>query len=268
MIIRLLKIEWLKLKNYKTFWIILALLVACVVGINYVYFELVSSKNQASGVVNMVLGTPFQFPDVWHTVTQVASYMLFMPSLIVVILTTNEYNFKTHRQNVIDGLSRTEFIISKVLVIAALSIVSLLIVFLTALVFGLSSEFSYFSLANAEYLFYFFLQCFTYMSFALLLSLLLKRSGLAIALFFVYICIVENILVALINRAVSGNVLEGPGYYFLLDASDKLIPVKSLQKMMQGKNFLPPTVNLLVATFVYLGLFLFLSKRKFETADL
>lgn len=268
MIIHLLKIEWLKIKNYKTFWIILALLAVCVAGINYIYFQLVTSKGQASGVASMVLGSPFRFPDVWHTVSQVASYMLFIPSLIIIILTTNEYNFKTHRQNVIDGLSRNQFILSKVLLIVVLSVVCLLIIFLTALVFGLAGEFSYFSLENSEYLIYFFLQCFSYMSFALLLSLLLKRSGLAIALFFVYVFLVEHIIVALINRAASGNVLEGPGYYFLLDASDKLIPVKSLEKMMQGKHYLPPTLNLLVATFMYLGLFLFLSKRKFETADL
>lgn len=267
MIIRLLKIEWLKLKNYRTFWIILSMLAVCIVGINYIYFQIVTGNTQTATVTNMVLGSPFRFPDVWHTVTQVASYMLFIPSLIVVITTTNEFNFKTHRQNVIDGLSRSEFILSKILLTIALSIVCLLIVFLTALLFGLSNEFSYFSMLHSEYLVYYFLQCLSYMSFALLLSLLLKRSGLAIALFFVYIFMIENIVVALINRAVTGNVLEGPGYYFLLDSADKLIPIKNLEKLVTH-SYLPSTVNLVIATICYLGLFLFLSKRKFETADL
>jgi ABC-type transport system involved in multi-copper enzyme maturation permease subunit len=263
----LLKIEWLKLKNYKTFWIILAMLAICIAGINYVYYQVVTSPGQAAGVANLLLGAPFRFPDVWHTITQVASYMLFIPSLLVIIVTTNEYNFKTHRQNVIDGLSRTAFILSKVLLIVVLSVVCLLVVFLTALIFGLSGEFSYFSMESSQYLLYYFLQCFTYMSFALLLSLLLKRSGLAIALFFVYTFMIENILVALINKAATGNVFQGPGYYFLLDASDKLIPIQSMQKLVD-KNYLPTTINLLVTTFIYLGLFLFLSKKKFETADL
>lgn len=267
MIIRLLTIEWLKLKNYKTFWIILGLLAVCIVGINYIYFQLVTGSSKTATVSNMVLGSPFRFPDVWHTVTQVASYMLFIPSLIIVIATTNEFNFKTHRQNVIDGLSRTEFIVSKMLLTVALSVVCLVIVFLTALIFGFSDEFSYFSMRRSEYLIYYFLQCLSYMSFALLLSLLLKRSGLAIALFFVYIFMIENILVALINRAFTGNVLEGPGYYFMLDSADKLIPIQSLQKLVEH-SYLPSTLNLVIATICYFALFLFLSKRKFETSDL
>lgn len=267
MILRLLKIEWLKLKNYRTFWIILALLAVCIVGINYIYCQVVTGNSKTAAMSTLVLGSPFRFPDVWHTITQVASYMLFIPALIIVITTTNEFNFKTHRQNVIDGLSRSEFILSKILLTAVLSVICLLIVFFTALGFGLASEFSYFSFENAEYLVYYLLQCLSYMSFALLLSLLLKRSGLAIALFFVYIFMVENIVVALINRAVTGNVLEGPGYYFMLDASDKLIPIQSMKKLVDHA-YLPPTLNLVIASICYLALFLFLSKRKFETADL
>ena len=43
----------------------------------------------------------------------VSSFLLFIAGLIMIILVTNEYSFKTHRQNVIDGVTRTQFIVTK-----------------------------------------------------------------------------------------------------------------------------------------------------------
>ncbi|BAV10360.1 hypothetical protein FLA_6422 [Filimonas lacunae] len=212
-------------------------------------------------------GSPFQFPEIWHTVALIASYLLFLPSLIVIISTTNEFNFKTHRQNVIDGLSRTEFIYGKMLLILVLSVAFTIVLFLTGVVFGLSEAYSYFSMENSSQLYYSFIQCISYTSLALLLSLLLKRSGLTIALFFTYVFLIENILVLLINRFATGDPLEGPGYYLTLDPTDKLVPIQMFQKALQ-KNFLPPVANLLIAAHCYIILYFVLIKRKFETADL
>jgi len=49
----------------------------------------------------------------------------------------NEYSYGTLKQNLIDGMSKKEFILSKFITVVAFSIVSTLFVFITSLILGL-----------------------------------------------------------------------------------------------------------------------------------
>src|SRR5262245_5768224 len=101
----LLSIEWKKLKNYRTFWILLCLYIVSVIGANYIAYRIqqaIYEAKQTKGMASMVLGTPpYSFPDVWQTTANVSSYLLFIPGLLLIISISNEFSFKTHRQNVI-----------------------------------------------------------------------------------------------------------------------------------------------------------------------
>src|SRR6476620_12789663 len=107
--LHLLKIEWLKVKNYRTFWILGGLFLLSIFGINYIAFS-IHEEQSKSAMANAIMGSPFNFPEVWHTITYMSSFLLFIPGLLMIISITNEFSFKTHRQNIIDGLSRTQFI--------------------------------------------------------------------------------------------------------------------------------------------------------------
>ncbi len=130
-----LRVEWLKLKYYRTFWILLAIIVVCIPAFNYVVYDITdNSFPKING--KSLLGNPFSFPYVWRTVPYLAGILMFMPAILIITLFTNEYSFRTHRQNIIDGWSRSRFIISNSLKFLYSTLFVTGIVILTCLYFG------------------------------------------------------------------------------------------------------------------------------------
>ncbi|MFK5098226.1 hypothetical protein, partial [Klebsiella pneumoniae] len=78
----------------------------------------------ANNIAKLLLGNPFVFPEVWQTVAYFSSFFVLLPSILVIMLVTNEYTYKTHRQNIIDGWSRNEFLLSKLIDVAIISLVT------------------------------------------------------------------------------------------------------------------------------------------------
>lgn len=197
---RLFQIEWLKLRNYRTFWVLItlyyfSLLIVTTGGMAFLYW-LESQGANFEGISPTVVPL-YDFPDVWHNITYVASFMKIFLSFIVIISITNEYSYRTLQQNVIDGISPREFLISKVLFIAVLSLANMLFLGVIGLVMGL-----FFStvtdiasiLTYLEFLPVHFLEVFTFLLFALLIGMLLKKAGFAIVLTGIYTLIIEPVL--------------------------------------------------------------------------
>ena len=264
LMLQLLKIEWMKVKNYRTFWVLSVLYLISLFGANYVAHLINDARPKKNNMTDMLLGNPpFEFPDVWSTISYISSFLLFIPGLLMIISFTNEYSYKTHRQNIIDGWSRMEFITVKIMLVFILAIVSTIAVFITALLFGLAENASNFTFDKVENIGYFFVQALSYSSVALLFSLLFKRSGIAIGVFFLYISFIENMLSGLLNK-YANNI----GRYLPLETTDNLIPFPFLRNIVG--QFLP-TYNvplLLTMSAVYLALYYFISIKKFSTDDL
>jgi hypothetical protein len=103
---------------------------------------------------------------------------------------------------------------------------------------------------------------------ALLLGVLIKRSGLSIGLFFLYSFIIENFLGAILNH-MGGNMkaVNGVGDYLPLNAVDNLIPFPFFRNLVQiGTQ--PSLYILLGFSALYIFLYYFLTIRKFQTQDL
>ncbi|MDR0793509.1 MAG: ABC transporter permease [Chitinophagaceae bacterium] len=266
--ISLLKIEWLKIKSYRTFWVLAILSFISLAGISYIVWygqeQVAHNANTMGGAA--MLGSPFQFPDVWQTVSWISSFIITLPGLLVIILTTNEYNYKTHRQNIIDGISRMQFIGTKILLVTKIAAIFTILNFLVALLFGLALSASFFSFDRIEYIGYFFLQSLSYLYLALLFSVLFKRSGLAIALYILYALIIKNILWAVFRS----NINKEAGNYIPLKSTDVLIPFPFLRRIVDQMLPLPKLepVPLLIASFVYLFLFVFICTRIYKKTDL
>ena len=79
--IKLIKTEWLKMRKYTAFWWIMGLTALAYPGINYafymVYDNLMNQPTQASKMAKMLIGNPFTFPEVWHTVAYLPGLYLF-----------------------------------------------------------------------------------------------------------------------------------------------------------------------------------------------
>jgi len=272
--LQLLKIEWLKVKNYRTFWILAVLYLLSIWGANYIGYsiqEKIYASKEAGNMADMILGgRPYAFPKVWQMTTSATSYILFISGLLMIILVTNEFSFKTHRQNIIDGVTRTEFIVTKMTCGVIIAFVSTLVVFLTALFFGLIQNPSDISFQDSQYIVYFFIQAVSYTWLAVFFGLIFKRSGIAIGVFFLYTLIIENVLALIFNRALPQSYfLNGIGNYFPIQSTDELLPVPVFEQVK--KQLDEPDINItmqLSFAFAYLIIFFFISKRKFETDDL
>lgn len=139
----------------------------------------------------------FNFPDIWHNFTYVASWFNLLLGILVIILVTNEFYFRTARQNIIDGLSRKQFLFAKVQLICILAFLVTFFIILTGLIFGFSFSRSPSASAvfdKADFVIGYFFQSAGYMLFALFTGILIRRSGLAVCLFLLYLMIVEPII--------------------------------------------------------------------------
>lgn len=266
--LQLLSIEWLKLKNYRTFWILAGLYLLSIIGLNFIVFRIqqeIYHAKEAKGMAEMILGaTPYSFPITWQMTAYVSSFLLFIPGLIMIISVTNEYSYRTHRQNIIDGWTRREFILVKIIAAFLLALVSTVMVMISAALFGFADGNTSFSLSNLQYIAYYLLQAFSYIMVALLIAILFKRGGLAIGIYFLYSLIIENVLMGLLNFKAGTTA----GRYLPLQSTDELIPFPVMKKI-QDQLVAPsnPTVMLVVA-LVYLSAYIYFTIRKFETDDL
>jgi ABC-type transport system involved in multi-copper enzyme maturation permease subunit len=268
--LHLLKIEWLKVKNYRTFWIIFLLFLVSIIGANYITHEfqqMIFAKdvkhNPSDAIVKMFLGTPpYSFPQVWQMVSQVTSYLLIIPGLLTIILFTNEFSYKTHRQNVIDGMSRTQFITSKLLYILVIAVISTLMVVVTTLIFGYAGD-KPFSTDKMYYVGYSFLQNLNYCLFALLIGVVFKRSGISIGVYFLYVVILENIIDIVLNKYVNNT-----GYFLPVESADSLVTAPIFETLQKQFLTRPDPKYILIACSIYILLFILLSYRKFQKDDL
>jgi ABC-type transport system involved in multi-copper enzyme maturation permease subunit len=125
----------------------------------------------------------YHFPDVWMNLIWFSGWLKIVLAIMVVISITNEYTYRTLRQNVIDGLSRGEFLTSKILTNVLLSLMSVLMIFVIGLVTGLiyspTIEIDQ-MLTDLEFFPAYFLEIFFFLSYALMLGILIQRSGLTI----------------------------------------------------------------------------------------
>jgi ABC-2 type transport system permease protein len=257
---QLLKIEWMKVKNYRTFWIFLALYILGLVGINYIAYQLQFEIKKTNLPIELF---PYNFPRVYQTIAWVSSWLLYFPGMLMILIISNEYAYKTHRQNIIDGLTRKQFVIAKILFATILAIFTTLICLLISFGFGLAFSGS-FSFDGMQYIGYSFIQSLSYLFFAMIVAILFRRSGLAIAIFFLYGLIFEQMIGGLMDN----KILNGPyfWYYMPLQASDVLIPITFGNNIIY-KNA-PSTTTLILVCAFYIVLYNVLSLRKFDTEDL
>jgi ABC-type transport system involved in multi-copper enzyme maturation permease subunit len=134
----------------------------------------------------------FNFPYIWHLNTFISATIKFFLLLVIVSMMANEYSNKTLKQNLIDGLSKKEFILSKFYAVVALSLISTIFVFIVSLVLGLIySDFNELSiiLTDLEYILAYFVKLVGFFSFGLFLGILIKRSAFAVAGFIIWFVI-------------------------------------------------------------------------------
>ena len=229
--IRLFQIEWLKLKNYKVFWILLGLYlfsIAMVCSSGMFLMEFLKSKGADFDGIDPTIIPLYDFPDIWQNITYIATFLKIFLAFIVIISVTNDISYRTLRQNIIDGMSKWDFLVSKNLLVLSLAGLATLFLFSTGLASGLvySHETGWrFIFSNLQFLVAYFLELVTFMSLAFLLSLWLQRTGFVIVIIFMYTFIFEPFLVI--------NIEHNPYFPAFLKPFAPFFPIKAINNLIQ-----------------------------------
>lgn len=233
---RLFQIEYTKVRTYRAFWILFGL---------YILFMVLAMLG-FDGFINATMddtptvgGMPFrprinQFPDIWQYLTYIAGFFHYILGVLVIILTTNEFGYKTVRQSVINGLGRGEFLWSKVIMVVTFALVATLVVFLTVMVLGLlNTDADDLDKMGRKIAFLpaFFIQCIGFSMIALFISILVKRAGFAIGILLLYGFVAEKIAVYYIPEPFH--------LYMPVEAMDNLIQLPIMQIVGQEVPPLP-----------------------------
>jgi ABC-type transport system involved in multi-copper enzyme maturation permease subunit len=219
----------------------------------------------------------FNFPVIWHLNTFFASQFKFFFAIVVVSMIGNEYSNKTIKQNLIDGLSKKEFILSKFYTIVFFSLVSTILIGLISLCIGLYySSYTEASIIfrETEFLFAYFVKLIGFFSLCLFFGMLIKRSAFALAFLFI-LYIVEWILFGVIAWKFDSNIAEKIQNFFPLKSMYKLID-QPFQRIAMSK--FPDKGNLtydygahsyeILIVLCWTALFIFLSYRLLKKRDL
>lgn len=178
--IRLLQIEFIKLWNNRASKVLIISYFALLTSI-----ALIAAIKFDIGPIKFHLADQgiFNFPYIWHFNTFITAFFKLFLAIVIVSMMSNEYSNKTIKQNLIDGLSKKEFILSKFLTVITFSLVSTIFVFIVSLILGLFySDFNELSIifTDLEFLLAFFVKLTGFFSFCLFLGVLVKRSAFAL----------------------------------------------------------------------------------------
>ena len=153
----------------------------------------------------------YNFPIVWHITTFFSAQFKFFFAIVVVSMIGNEYSNKTLKQNLIDGLSKKEFILSKFYTIGFFSLISTILIFIISVAVGLYySSYNEFNIIirEMEFLLAYFVKLLGFFSFCLFLGMLTKKSAFALAFLFVDY-ILEWIIFGLIAWKAESTEIAG-----------------------------------------------------------
>ena len=174
----------------------------------------------------------FNFPYIWHFNTYIASLFKIFLAIVIVSMMANEYTYGTLKQNLIDGLSKKEFILSKFLVVGTFAVASTLFVFVMSLILGYSfSSYNEMGIvfSDLEYLLAFFVKLTAFFSFCLFLGILVKRSAFALGFLFIWF-IGENIFYWLVKFVILGGDDKHKNFG---DTMIQFLPMESMSNLIK-----------------------------------
>ncbi len=199
--IRLIRIELKKILPYRAFWLLVgfyALSLTFTLIVSQVIINKILLEAGKSAPIPLLKISLYQFPRVWNNLTYMAGFLTLFLAIIVIFFVCNEFSNKTLRQNIINGLSRKEFILSKLYFILIFSLAATLLIFLIGLILGLihsnDVDIGQIFSSRLQFILGYFIEVFTYLVFAFFIAFLLKKAGLAVITLLFY-TMIEQIII-------------------------------------------------------------------------
>lgn len=221
----------------------------------------------------------FEFPLIWHFGTYIGLYLKYILVIVVISSVTGEYSNLTLKQNLIDGLSKKEFLFSKVSMAVVLALASLVISFVTFFYIGWRNSATLdwtLVFRELDYFLGYFVRLVGFLMFGIFAAIFLRRSALALgfmAIWWVFEGILRVVLVKILGSTGSiiagllplqsmGGVVDQPfqRIAFVQSASEQLG-----QKIdfIHGVHYIP-----MFQTVIWIGIFIYLSYQILHRRDL
>jgi len=246
--IRLLQVELTKILNNRTVWIIFGLHFLLLAPIAFGFKRFLKTISAPIGDIDLAQialegFSVFNYPGIWHNMAFLAGCFKLFFAIIVVVLVTNEYTFRTIKQNIIDGMGKLEVLAAKQLVIILLSFIATLLLTMLILILGKNPN-QVSMLSGSGYLFKYFFSLIVYLNFAYLLSSWIKKAGLTIGLLLIYTFPIEW----LIARKLPENIAN----FLPLNLLGSLIPNPMLAYFKPEEIAVITNISLLAAGLYWL----------------
>lgn len=266
--IHLLKIDLSKLASYRTFWVVCGLYFITLAFSTASGMELLKwlarTVDDFGSDLNINRIPLYHFPDVWLNLIYFSGFFKIVLGIMTVISITNEFQYRTLRQNIIDGLSRWQFLATKILTNLLLSFLSVAMIMTICFVTGLiyTPEINWnFVFADMEFLFAYLLEIFAYLSFALMLGIFIQRAGLTIIL------LLLSRMLEIILRENIDDVIPGVVPFLPLESISNLVPLPFTRYAFQEiRDYL--TLDSIAIAVGWTFLFNYFSYLKLKNSDI
>lgn len=269
--IRLLRIEFHKLWTTRSFKVLLTLWILAFLTIpigGKIFLNWIAAQGATMDFALTPDKLPlFDFEDIWQNLTYVYKWVTIFLSFIIIISVGNEFRYKTMRQNIIDGLSKKEFLAGKLLLIGFFSVIATILVFILGLVAG----FAYSPVTESEYIWMnvefvgaYFLHLIHFLIFCMLVTLVIRKGGLSIAIIMFYVYILEAAGAGIMG---SFEVTKPFANLFPMESNWMLIRIPFTKYILQETQDFVALKDVLIA-LAWTGLFLLGSYRLIVKRDL
>jgi ABC-2 type transport system permease protein len=271
-----LKIEWIKLRNYRIFWLMtglyLILFFSFILALPKV-IDLIAAKTTDPAPFQIFKTIAFNFQDIWQNISFFAGLrwsIKIFPALLIIIFVSNEFSYQTIRSNILSGLSRKQFLLGKLWVAFLLTLISVVALLISGLYLGflVSANTSAVAiLKRMDWLIFYVIELFTYLTFALMTGILIRKSGFAI-IFLISYNLIELIIQLNIpetfHKFLPLNAMNG----IITGFNTSLISVNSPE--INLSEFLQQQVSPLsiIICLAYLALFILIMGWFLEKKDL
>jgi len=263
---RLLYIEWQKLYNYRLARIFLIIYFLLLLGVSIGLYQEFSLFGKEIRLKDQGF---YSFPLVYNFLTYANSFLKIFLAFIIISTVVSEFTNRTFKQNLIDGLTRKEWLISKLAMIFLLCLFSTFVVGILCAFFGWvnPSKPPVGMGVQMEFLIFYFLENFAFLVFAFFISVILRKAIFAFLFLFVW-KFIEPVIMVILNFALKGGdktnvkkIIE----FLPLDVQSNMItnPVRRTEfakSLNIGLEYQFPTISLIL-TIVYTLLFIYLTYR-------
>jgi len=185
---KLFHAELIKLLNYNPFRILIFLyFVFFTLGI--VIYPAVDRQFPLISIADI-----FRFPDVWTFLTWFTEPYNILLSLIIIMISCSEFNNHTFKTSVIFGMSRTELLLQKMMMVVILSAFATVLIGLTSISLGLIYSYKltlHIVFQHSWVMAVYFLEAFSYMSIAVFFAFLIRNTALTLISFLAFRLMVE-----------------------------------------------------------------------------